>query len=207
MALACSGTCTLAYARAARFARVEGDRLASVLAGRGSTHRAPPPPRVEPREEARPGRAWGRLDVPRLGLSALVAEGVDDATLGVAVGHFPGTAFPGEPGNVALAGHRDTVFRILAEVQPEDFLRLVTPDGTFEYRVDRLEVVAPGRTDVVAPTDEPRLTLVTCYPFGYVGKAPLRYIVRARPIERSGGASPGAYPPGVYATSSTPGKK
>jgi len=125
-----------------------------------------------------------------------VAEGVDDATLGVAIGHFPGTPFPGEPGNVALAGHRDTVFRALDEVLPEDLLRLVTPDGTFEYRVQWLAIVDPGRTDVVAPTDDERvLTLVTCYPFGYVGNAPLRYVVRARSVE------------GAYATSSTPGKK
>jgi sortase A len=182
VALACGGTCALSLLRAARFTRVEGDRLASVLAGEGlQASSSSPAAGRRARGEARPGRAWGRIEVPRLGLSELVAEGVDDATLGVAVGHLPGTAFPGEPGNVALAGHRDTVFRLLEQVQPDDLLRLVTPDGTFEYRVDRLEVVAPGRTEVVAPTDERTLTLVTCYPFGYVGRAPLRYVVRARP--------------------------
>jgi sortase A len=187
VALACSGTCALAYLRAARFSLVEGDRLDSVLAGEGLHASSPSPATAgRTRDEARPGRAWGRLDVPRLGFSALVAEGVDDATLGVAIGHFPGTAFPGEPGNVALAGHRDTVFRILEEVWPEDLLRLVTPDGTFEYRVLWLAIVDPGRTDVVAPTDDERvLTLVTCYPFAYVGKAPLRYVVRARPVEKA----------------------
>ena len=191
VALACGGTFALAHLRAARFTLVEEDRLASVLAREGlDTSRSSLAPAERTRREAVPGRAWGRLELPRLGLSALVAEGVDDATLGVAVGHVPGTAFPGEPGNVALAGHRDTVFRRLADVEPGDRLRFVTPDGGFEYRVDRLDVVGPGRTDVVGPTDEPTLTLVTCYPFGYVGRAPLRYVVRAR-----------------YATSSMPGKK
>ncbi len=197
VALACSGTCALAQLRAARFARVEGDRLASVLAGEGLQVPSSSPATVgRTRDAARPGRAWGRLDLPRLGLSALVAEGVDDATLGVAVGHVPGTAFPGEPGNVALAGHRDTVFRVLEEVRPEDLLRLVTPDGAFEYRVQWLAIVDPGRTDLVGPADDERvLTLVTCYPFGYVGRAPLRYVVRARPVESA------------YATRSSPGKK
>ncbi len=102
----------------------------------------------------------------------------------MAVGHFPGSAFPGESGNVALAGHRDTAFRALGEVLPEDVLLLTTPDGVFEYHVEWLAIVDPGRTDVVAPTDEPRLTLVTCYPFEYVGRAPLRYVVRARSVER-----------------------
>jgi sortase A len=94
----------------------------------------------------------------------------------------PGTAFPGETGNVALAGHRDTVFRLLGEVQPEDTLRLTTPDGVFEYRVEWLAIVDPGRTDVLASTGESLLTLVTCYPFAYVGSAPFRYVVRARSV-------------------------
>lgn len=191
VALACGGTFALAHLRAARFTLVEGDRLASVLAGEGlEVPRSSPAPAERTRREARPGRAWGRLELPRLGLAALVAEGVDEDTLGVAVGHVPGSAFPGERGNVALAGHRDTVFRRLADVEPDDRLRLVTPDGSFEYRVLRLDVVGPGRTDVVGPTDEPTLTLVTCYPFGTVGRAPLRFVVRAR-----------------YEPSSTPGKK
>ena len=190
MALVCGGTFVLAHLRAELFALTEGDRLASVLAG-GEPRASgfSPAAAARTRGEARPGRAWGRFDLPRLGLSALVAEGVDDATLGVAIGHVPGTAFPGEPGNVALAGHRDTVFRLLEAVRPEDLLRLVTPDGVFEYRVEWLAIVDPARTDVLASTGEPQLTLVTCFPFEYVGKAPLRYVVRARSVEP---AAPGA---------------
>jgi sortase A len=190
VALVCGGTFVLAHLRAELFTLLEEDRLASVLAG-GEPGAAGSPlaAAARTRVEARPGRAWGRFDLPRLGLSALVAEGVDDATLGVAIGHVPGSAFPGEPGNVALAGHRDTVFRLLEEVRPEDVLRLVTPDGVFEYRVEWLAIVDPGRTDVLASSDEPLLTLVTCYPFEYVGEAPLRFVVRARSVEP---AAPGA---------------
>jgi sortase A len=111
-----------------------------------------------------------------------VAEGVGEETLGVAVGHFPESAFPGESGNVALAGHRDTVFQMLKDIRPQDVVRLTTPDGSFEYRVLWLAIVDPARTDVVASTAESLLTLVTCYPFDYVGSAPLRYVVRARPL-------------------------
>ena len=186
VALVCGGTFVLAHLRAELFTLIEEDRLASVLAGgeleaSGSS----PAAAARTRDEARPGRAWGRFDLPRLGLSALVAEGVDDATLGVAIGHVPGTSFPGEPGNVGLAGHRDTVFRLLEEVRPEDVLRLVTPDGVFEYRVEWLAIMDPGRIDVLTSTDEPQLTLVTCYPFAYVGSAPLRYVVRARSVGRA----------------------
>ena len=113
-------------------------------------------------------------------MSALVAEGVDGPTLAVGVGHFPRTAFPGERGNVALAGHRDTVFRRLEDVLRGDVVRLTTPDGVFAYRVEWVEVVDPTRTEVVESVDEPVLTLVTCYPFTFVGRAPLRYVVRAR---------------------------
>jgi sortase A len=126
------------------------------------------------------GRAWGRIVIPRLGLDALVAEGIDAATLRVAVGHVPDTAFPDELGNVALAGHRDTVFRPLRELQPGDVITVTTPLGAFSYEVDTLEVVAPDETDVIAPVPEPVLTLVTCYPFGYLGRAPQRFVVRAR---------------------------
>jgi len=189
VALACSGTWALAQLRAARFAAWR-DRLASVLAGRDSTHRVPPPHRGRTvTRHAR--RAWGRLDLPAR-LSALVAEGVDDATLGVAVGTSP--ARPSrEPGNVALAGHRDTVFRILEEVKPEDLLRLVTPTGLSS-------TASSGWRSSIPPTDVVgRPTRSACSPrdvlsFGYVGRAPLRYVVRARPVESA------------YATSSIPGR-
>jgi sortase A len=125
------------------------------------------------------GAAIGRIEIPRLGVSAVVRAGSDVRTLRLAVGHIPGTAFPGERGNVGLAGHRDTFFRKLRNVRPDDIIRIVTPDGTFTYRVERTNVVNPDDVWVLDPTDRAVLTLVTCYPFSYVGSAPQRFIVRA----------------------------
>ena len=178
LALTCAGTYALAQVRAHLYTAIEGARVSALVEGRAVSL----PSTARARAEARIGRAWGRLELPRLGLSALVAEGVDEGTLGVAVGHFPDSAFPGEGGNVALAGHRDTAFQMLKEVWPEDVVRLTTPDGTFDYRVEWLAIVDPARTDVVASTGESLLTLVTCYPFDYVGRAPRRYVVRARSL-------------------------
>ena len=128
------------------------------------------------------GYAWGRLELPRVGLSVALDEGIDESTLRRAVGHLPGTPFPGEPGNVVLAGHRDSLFRPLRLVQGGDRLSLKTPDGDFVYEVTSLQVVAPERTDVLRGGREPELTLVTCYPFSYVGPAPQRYVVQARVV-------------------------
>ncbi len=107
-------------------------------------------------------------------------EGDDDATLAVAVGHIPGTARPGERGNMALAGHRDSFFRALRHIRAGDTIRISTPGRHYEYRVASTEVVRPEETRVLDPTAETVLTLVTCYPFGYLGHAPDRFIVRAR---------------------------
>ena len=105
--------------------------------------------------------------------------GSDSKTLRLAVGHIGGTALPGERGNIGLAAHRDTFFRRLGEIRPDDQVRLVTREGVFVYRVQGTKVVEPRETWVLSPTNEPALTLVTCYPFRYVGSAPQRFIVRA----------------------------
>ncbi len=122
----------------------------------------------------------GRLEVPRLKLSAIVVQGEDDATLSRAVGHLEGTALPWERGNAVLAGHRDTFFRPLQHIRVGDAIRMTTPRGSFDYRVVGTEVVDPDDVSVLAPTPERALTLVTCYPFVYVGTAPQRFIVHAR---------------------------
>jgi sortase A len=122
----------------------------------------------------------GRIEIPRIGVSAIVREGDDDTTLAVAVGHIPGTAWPGERGNMALAGHRDSFFRALRHIQLHDTIRIRTAGRRYEYRVDSTEVVAPQATRVLDPTGDAVLTLVTCYPFEWVGHAPNRFIVRAR---------------------------
>lgn len=125
-----------------------------------------------------------KLEIPSIALSALVVDGVDAQTLRRAVGRIPASSRPGEPGDVALAGHRDTDFRALGQLGQGDPLILRTGDGEFRYEVESIRIVAPQRIDVLTPVDHPTLTLVTCYPFHYVGPAPLRYVVRAREVAR-----------------------
>jgi sortase A len=122
----------------------------------------------------------GRIEIPRIGVSAIVREGDDDTTLAVAVGHVPGTARPGERGNMALAGHRDSFFRALRHIQVDDVIHVQGLGRGYEYRVDSTEVVKAEETRVLDPTGDTILTLVTCYPFGYLGHAPNRFIVHAR---------------------------
>ncbi len=121
----------------------------------------------------------GRIEIPRIGVTAIVREGDDDATLAIAVGHISGTALPGERGNMALAGHRDSFFRELRGIRRRDTIRIVTPARSYEYAVDSTEVVDPNDIRVLDPTDDTILSLVTCFPFSYVGRAPKRFIVRA----------------------------
>ena len=129
-------------------------------------------------------RVLGRLEIPTLGVSTIVREGEDARTLQLAVGHIAGTAFPGASGNMGLAGHRDTFFRRLREIDVGDVIRLVAVEGTFTYVVESTQIVDPDDLWVLDPTPEPSLTLVTCYPFTYIGEAPERFIVKARLARR-----------------------
>ena len=130
-------------------------------------------------EGGRQSHALAVLEIPRLGLTVPVLEGTDELTLNRSVGHVEGTALPGECGNVGIAGHRDGFFRVLKDVTSGDTIRLVTLEETLSYTVEEIRVVEPEEVQVLAPTGAPVLTLVTCYPFYYVGNAPQRYIVRA----------------------------
>ena len=121
----------------------------------------------------------GRIEIPRLGISAVLSEGTDQKTLRRAVGHIEGTALPGQPGNMGIAGHRDTFFRPLRHIRPNDIIVVAALNGRFRYRVTSTKVVPPTAVDVLAPTPGQTLTLVTCYPFYYVGSAPRRFIVKA----------------------------
>lgn len=132
------------------------------------------------RREARTSGLVGNLEIPRLGISSMVLEGVTEQALGRGIGHVPSTAFPGEQGNVGLAAHRDTYFRSLKDVAQGDRISLRTPDGNFSYQVEWIEIVDPSRVDLLRDTEHPSLTLVTCYPFDWIGPAPLRFVVRAR---------------------------
>jgi sortase A len=125
------------------------------------------------------GSTIGRIEIPRLHVSAVIRAGSDARTLRLAVGYIPGTALPGERGNVGLAGHRDTFFRKLRDINPDDEIRVTTTDGVFHYYVQRTNIVQPKDVWVLNATSYPALTLVTCYPFTYVGSAPQRFIVRA----------------------------
>ena len=136
-----------------------------------------------------PSASIGRLEIPRIGLSVVVAEGDDENTLKVAVGHLPDTSLPWQEGNTALAGHRDTFFRPLRRIQAGDEIRLATRRGTFRYRVIRHMVVEPDELWVLDSSPTAALTLITCYPFDYVGPAPRRFIVHAERMANVSGRS------------------
>jgi sortase A len=169
---------------------IGASRLDQVRAGRRLDqarllHSAPAPVRVAERVPVRRavplplGTVVARLRIEKIGLSAVAKEGDDDATLRLAVGHIPGTPLPPESGNAAFAGHRDRFFRRLGKLRRDDSIRLTTESGDFLYRVEWTSVVEPRETWVLAPTPQASLTLVTCYPFHFVGAAPKRFVVRA----------------------------
>lgn len=140
------------------------------------------PPRPGSAARSRPRTETARIEIPRVGVSAMIAPGLDKKTLRRAVGHIPGTAWFGQPGNVGLAGHRDRLFRGLKDVRKGDIIVVEAPEGTFRYAVESLRVVAPDDVGVLAATGTPNLTLVTCYPFYYTGPSPRRFIVHARQV-------------------------
>jgi sortase A len=135
------------------------------------------------------GDLLGRLEIPRLNLAAIVREGVDDDTLRRAVGHIPSTALPGEAGNFSIAAHRDTLFRALKDIRKDDRVTFQAENRTFTYEVVSTRIVKPTDVSVLKPEpdqgDSPQktLTMITCYPFYFVGSAPERFIVKARLVE------------------------
>jgi sortase A len=132
----------------------------------------------------------GRLDIPRLHVQAVVREGTSEATLDVALGHVAGTALPGQNGNVAVAGHRDRLFRGLKNISPGDRIEFETGRGKFIYQVEDTRIVKPEDVGVLKAGTYPELTLVTCYPFRYIGSAPDRFIVKARQVQQVAIAQP-----------------
>lgn len=191
----CLGYVGFTMAQAYLYQSYESYQLEESIRGRGATASgylqsfwqpvAPPLP-ISIKQEAPdlvsdPGLI-GRVEIPRLDISAMVREGVDAATLSRAVGHVPSTPLPGAAGNVAIAAHRDTYFRNVRNIRNGDRIRMVTPKGTYEYIVDSLKIVEPTEVKVLDPTPHPAITLVTCYPFNYIGSAPKRFIVRASQV-------------------------
>lgn len=141
-----------------------------------------PPPKAAAKRKLRREEFVGRIEIPRVKVSAVVKEGVDTKTLSRAVGHVPYTALPGEKGNVGVAAHRDTFFRGLRNVRHGDTIRVVTLEGVYLYEVDSMKIVWPKNVEVLDPTPEERITLVTCYPFNYIGSAPKRFIVQGKRV-------------------------
>jgi sortase A len=164
------------YAAVSIAAVREQDALSRELEqARAGANRAASARSIHPKREV-----VGRIEVRRLRLKAVAREGVDSRTLRGAVGHVPGTAWPGEAGNAAFAAHRDTFFRPLKGVRAGDEVTITAPDGVYRYVVTGTRVVNPSDVSVLRPSADPTLTLVTCYPFDYVGSAPQRFIVSGR---------------------------
>jgi sortase A len=146
------------------------------LIGTAAVHRTTSPPSV------RRGDVIGELDIPRLQVSVMVFEGDDEGILSEGAGHIPGTALQSGSGNIGIAAHRDTYFRPLRLVRANDVIALKTPAGIARYAVTETEIVQPSDVDVLDGAPGRDLTLVTCYPFYFVGNAPQRFIVHARRI-------------------------
>jgi sortase A len=167
----CAGT----YLEGRYYQAAENRRLEEALRSRS-------PRGAVPRLSREPGSLVGRLEIPRLRMSAIVLEGSDSRTLRLGVGRIPETADPGQAGNVVLSGHRDTFFRPLRTIRAGDQVVLTTPEGPYRYVVEWTAVVDPSDSVWLKATPDRSLTLVTCYPFRYIGPAPQRFIVRAHQV-------------------------
>jgi sortase A len=187
------GYCGFALTDAWLFQRRASRDLDRLLLDRRAAGAVTPQPEPAASAKVAPAAAEGligRIEIPRLLLSVVVMEGIDQVTLRRAVGHIPGTALPGQTGNVGLAGHRDTLFRPLKDLKIKDEVRISTLEGIFKYEVVSLRVVDPENVGVLASSGENVLTLVTCYPFYFVGPAPQRWIVRAKQVSSQPVAPP-----------------
>jgi sortase A len=173
----CLGYFVYSYVEARLYQSFEDQQLDAIL--QSAPPEAPAAPTGPRRSPPAPGSTIGRIEIPRLGVSAIIRAGTDARTLRLAVGYIPGTALPGENGNMGLAGHRDTFFRKLRDINPDDEIRVTTRDGVYHYYVQRTNIVQPKDVWVLNPTGAPVLTLVTCYPFEFIGHAPKRFIVQA----------------------------
>jgi sortase A len=182
------GYCAFVWLDTAMFQQREGRQLDRMLAERPlNVSRAVAASSVSGEGFPAPllGGLLGRIEIPRLGISAILIEGTSKTTLRRAVGHISGTAMPGEPGNAGISGHRDTFFRPLRKIQQNDVITLITLRGEFRYRVAFSKVVPPSDTGVLESVGGETLTLITCYPFYFVGAAPDRFVIRAERIDES----------------------
>ena len=172
--------CAASYFEARFFQAYENRQFEESLIVPASATKVTGGPGVTPMVAYREGSPVSRMEIPRLELSVMVVEGVRSRELQRAAGHVPGTALPDESGNVAIAAHRDTFFRKLRDIRTDDVITLTTISGAYRYAVEWTRIVGPGDLDPLRSSREPVLTLITCYPFHYLGPAPQRFIVRAR---------------------------
>ncbi len=142
--------------------------------------------RERPSSRPKPGSVVGRIRIESAGIDVMALEGIGSGILRKAAGHFPGTALPGTAGNASFAAHRDSFFRGLRHVGVDDLIHVETGDGTFLYRVSETRVVEPEAVEVVDSRGRSELTLVTCYPFDYIGPAPRRFVVHADLVGSTG---------------------
>jgi sortase A len=182
-AVAMLGYCAFVLVDTRVFQERESRNLQRLLEDRRATGSDSPQAKLLSPPEIPPASAIsgliGRIEIARLGLSVIIIEGDDGKTLRRAAGHVPGTALPGQRGNVGVTAHRDTFFRPLRNIQLDDVITLTTFQGEFRYRVVSTKVVSPTDVAVLDSTSGEILTLVTCHPFYFVGAAPNRFIVRA----------------------------
>jgi sortase A len=175
--------CAVVWSSAVLFDWYEGRELDRSLHSTmpGSSHSVPLPSGI-----LRPHEVIGRLEIPRLRVSTVVVEGDDPTALRFGAGHVPWTRLPAEYGNIGIAAHRDTVFRRLRDIALLDHIKFITKSGLYEFEVNSTEVVRPEDVSVLDSSNRSELTLVTCYPFSYLGPAPLRFIVHARRVPAVG---------------------
>jgi sortase A len=161
--------------------RIWQERHSALFAAARSGGERPSPIPPAWREAHAPlrGEALAHLSIPRLGIGSVVVEGTDADSLRLGPGHLEGSALPGEADNCIIAGHRDGPFRRLATARPGDIVEITGRTRVDHYRIDSVETVPKDDLRPLAPSSSAILTLVTCYPFHYVGKAPMRFIVRA----------------------------
>jgi sortase A len=129
------------------------------------------------------GDTVGLLTIPKIKSELAIVEGTDPNDLKKGVGHYKGSYFPGENGQIVLSGHRDTVFRRLGELKPGDIFEVAMPNGKFKYELTKTKIVdADDRSIITLQNTQEELIVITCYPFRFVGNAPQRYIIYAKPI-------------------------
>jgi sortase A len=175
------GYCAFIWGRA-HYDQVQGNLV--IDQGQFVDHRPSDVRQSEGKVAPLAGSLVGRIEIPRLKMSAVIFEGTDDGILDRGIGHLAGTATTGERGNLVLAGHRDTFFRPLKNIREGDEIDVTGPGGVSRYKVEFTQIVGPEATEVLRSSGRATLTLITCYPFRFIGNAPDRFIVRGQKIDK-----------------------